>query len=176
MSSGWSRMSLRGMLAVLVMVLSAAACAHQAAIRPFGSGSFTQLLAARADQPFLLVLWSVTCAPCRQEFELLRDLRRAHPEMALVLVSTDDIADRKMAAEVLSRYGLEREESWIFAEGNAAKLRYEIDPAWYGEMPRAYFYDAAHARESVSGSLERAQVESWLGRVTAAPQTKKSWE
>jgi hypothetical protein len=154
----------RAVVATLLVLLSAAACAHQAEFRPFRSGSFTQLVAARPGQPFLLVLWSVTCAPCRQEFELLRDLRQAHPKMALVLVSTDDIGDRKMAAEVLSLYALEHEESWMFAEGNAAKLRYEIDPDWYGEMPRAYFYDADHGREAVSGSLDRARIESWMGK------------
>lgn len=131
-------------------------------IRPFGAGSYAQVLAEHSQKPFLLVLWSVTCVPCREEFEMLRDLRKTSPQMTLVLVSTDDVADRAMAAKMLERYGLGREESWIFADGNAAKLRFEIDPSWYGEMPRSYFYDAAHRREAVSGTLERTQVESWL--------------
>ena len=154
----------RGLALVLLPVLLA--CALPAAnpgLRPFAAGSFPGLVAARADRPFLLVLWSVTCVPCRQEFEMLADLRKSNPGMPLVLVSTDDVADEAVATRILEKYGLEREESWIFA-GDAQRLRYEIDPAWYGEMPRAYFYDASHQREAVSGSLDRARVEAWIRR------------
>lgn len=154
-------MTRRAVLTALLLVLSPVAFAKDE-FRPFYSGSLAQVLTARAGQPFLLVLWSVTCAPCRQEFEMLADLRKAYPKMPLVLIATDDIADRKIAGQIIARYGLGDVESWIFADSNAAKLRYEIDPGWYGEMPRAYFYDAAHAREAVSGSLQREQVESWL--------------
>ena len=93
---------------------------------------------------------------------MLQELRKSHPQLPLVLIATDDIADQAMAGKVLAKYGMETEESWIFADGNPQKLRYEIDPAWYGEMPRAYFYDAAHGREAVSGTVERAKIEAWL--------------
>lgn len=153
--------SLASSLALLLALLALAPAANAAGFRPFASGSFAKLVAARDEKPFLLVLWSVTCVPCRQEFELLAELRKAHPGLPLVLVSTDDIADQAIAAKVLTKYGLQREESWIF-DGEAQRLRYEIDPAWYGEMPRAYFYDAAHRREAVSGSLDRARIEDWI--------------
>ena len=117
-------MTRRAALAALLVVLSPIAFA-KAEFRPFHSGSFEQVLAARTGQPFLLVLWSVTCAPCRQEFEMLSELRKTHPKMPLVLISTDDIADRKIAGQIISRYGLGNVESWIFAdvERHEAALR-----------------------------------------------------
>jgi len=138
-------------------------------LRPFRSGSMAEMLEARRSQPFLLVLWSVTCAPCREEFAMLRDLRAGLPDLPLVLVSTDDIGDAATARNVLAGYGLENAESWIFSDSHAQRLRYEIDPEWYGEMPRSYWYDGAHRREAVSGKLERARVEGWLERAGLAP-------
>lgn len=155
-------MTRRFALASVLLLLATIGSAHEAQFQPFGSGSFRELVAARQGKPFLLILWSITCAPCREEFAMLRELRKSHPKLPLVLVATDDIADQATAGQVLSQYGLELEESWIFADSNAQKLRYEIDPSWYGEMPRAYFYDAAHSREAVSGTVERAKIEAWL--------------
>jgi len=43
------------------------------------------------------------------------------------------------------------------------KLRFYIDPGWYGELPRSYFYDAAQQRSGHSGALTRAQLQDWLG-------------
>lgn len=143
------------------LALAASAARGEPAFRPLRSGSFAGLVSARRGQPFLLALWSITCVPCRDEFELLRELREAHPRMPLVLVSTDDISEAALAARMIERYGMQDEESWIFAD-DPQKLRYEIDPAWYGELPRAYFYDAGHRREAVSGRLERARIEAWL--------------
>ncbi len=131
------------------------------------SGSFAGLVAARGNQPFLLVLWSVTCAPCRDEFSLLRTMQAEHPGLPLVLVSTDDVSDESVAAKALADFGMTGEESWIFAD-DSQKLRYEIDPGWYGELPRAYFYDSSHRREGVSGRLSRKRIEAWLAGTTGS--------
>ena len=89
-------------------------------------------------------------------------MRTRHLHLPLVLISTDDRSDEAMAAMALRDFAMDGEESWIFAD-DAQKLRYEIDPGWYGELPRAYFYDASHHREGVSGSLARERIEAWLG-------------
>ena len=149
-------------LAVLLIAILATSPVCAASPRPFVPGSFEQLLAARRDQPVLVVLWSITCAPCREEFELLAAMRKERPELPLVLISTDDIGDSETATAMLTRYALDDVESWIFADANAQRLRFEIDPQWYGEMPRSYLYDAAHSRQAISGSLKREQLAAWM--------------
>lgn len=151
-------------LALLAVSVLPAVALGDAAFRPFRAGSYTALLEARRGEPLLLVLWSVTCAPCRHEFELLREVQAEHPDLPLVLVSTDDIADSDLAARMLADARLVPPETWIF-DGDPQRLRYEIDPAWYGEMPRAYFYDADHRRQGISGSLAREQIDRWLALV-----------
>lgn len=141
--------------------MAAGAAGAAPAFRPLQAGSFAGLVAARRDQPFLLVLWSITCGPCRDEFALLREVRASYPRLPLVLVSTDDVSEEAMAATLLRDFAMDGHESWIFAD-DAQKLRFEIDPDWYGELPRAYFYDASHRREGVSGSLARQRIEDWI--------------
>jgi hypothetical protein len=53
-------------------------------------------------------------------------------------------------------------ESWIFANDNHQQLRYAVDPRWYGELPRGYFYAADGSRRAHSGGLTRPQIEAWL--------------
>lgn len=151
----------RAALAGILAALAARAQAAAPAFRPLQSGSFDALVAARRNQPFLLILWSITCGPCRDEFALLRDMRARYPGLPLVLISTDDVGDEAMAAKALQDFAMAEEENWIFAD-DAQKLRYEIDPGWYGELPRAYFYDAGHRREGISGALARERIETWI--------------
>jgi hypothetical protein len=100
-------------------------------------------------------------------------VRSKHPALPLVLISTDGIAEADAAAALLARYGFSDVEAWMFADANAQRLRYEIDPAWYGEMPRAYFYPADHRREGVSGALTRERIESWLQGAVIAPRSPR---
>lgn len=161
-------MTIRRLALVLVaLVLPLSAPAHDVELKPLKSGSFAGMLAARQGQPFMLVMWSAACEPCRKQFGLLSDLARAKPRVPLVLISTDDAALGKSAVQALEQYGLEHEDVWIFAEADAAKLRREIDPAWDGKLPRTYLYDASHARQTVSGTLDRGRIDGWTRQVTA---------
>jgi hypothetical protein len=131
--------------------------------RPFKPGSLSEIIGDRQGQPFLLILRSVDCPPCRKELDLLAQTRRAHPELDLVLIATDDITSYAQEVHaILKKHGLGDAESWIFADPNAQRLRYEIDPKWYGELPRGYFYDAAHHRLGVSGALKPEHLSAWL--------------
>jgi hypothetical protein len=128
----------------------------------FVTGSAAALAARRRNEPFLLVLWSVDCAPCLREFGEFAALRHQGRQLPLVLVATDGPGERERVTAVLNRFGLQDVETWLFTDENAAKLRYEIDPAWYGEMPRSYFYGRDGQRKAVSGGLSAAQVTAWL--------------
>lgn len=130
-------------------------------LRSFVPGSAATLAEQRRNGRFLLVLWSVDCAPCLREFEQFQALRRQGRNLPLVLVATDGLAERERVSGTLARFGLQDVETWIFADENAARLRFEIDPGWYGEMPRSYFY-ANGQRQAVSGGLSAPQITAWL--------------
>jgi len=132
-------------------------------IRPFTAQSFTQIKAERDGQAFVLALWSVDCPPCMVELDLLGRTLEQHPEIPLVLVATDAIALRADAEDFLQDYALDDMTSWMFADDYAAPLRFSIDPQWFGELPRSYYFDADHQFEAHSGIMTEAQLRSWLG-------------
>lgn len=109
----------------------------------------------------MVVLWSMECPPCMRELEFLGGIRQQYDDLDFVLVSTDDISIRHDIQKMLGIHGLEGIESWVFAEANTKRLRYQIDRAWYGELPRTYFYDAEHNRTGLSGALTLQHLEAW---------------
>ncbi|MGY6216227.1 TlpA family protein disulfide reductase [Methylolobus aquaticus] len=152
-----------GLVMIPMLVVLAASCVDAcAATREFKPGSLTAIKQEHQGQPFLLKMWSVDCPPCVKDLGMLRDKLKRHRKLNLVLVSVDESSTDQQVAATLHRLGMDHVESWIFAHGDARSLRREIDSQWYGELPRTYFYDAAHARLALTGPLTDAQVDAWL--------------
>lgn len=151
-----------GFAAILWATLLAYAADAAAASRPFKAGSYDAILAAHKERPFVLVFWSVDCAPCVKELDILKNALEKHPAMSLVLVSTDEASLRSRVDEILVRHGLDRIESWMFGDESSRRLRGEVDESWFGELPRSYFYDARHRRVPLSGGITNEHLEAWV--------------
>lgn len=156
-------------LALLLAAGSGNVAAAAQEPQPFVRGSQQHIVSSLAGQPFVLALWSLDCVYCRHDLALLGRLKKAHPQLRLVLVATDPPARRAEIAPTLAALDLGAEASWIFADGFTERLYYEIDPQWYGELPRTYFYEADGARTGISGKLEESAVEEWIRAVQPAP-------
>ncbi|MBP9713078.1 MAG: redoxin domain-containing protein [Sterolibacterium sp.] len=146
---------------LLWLVCSLAQADADAAVQPFVSGSLARLSAARAGHPFILTFWSIDCTHCPKELKTLAELKRQHPQVDIVLVSTDLAAPIAPLADFAAQQGLAGVEQWVFAEAQEEKLRHEIDRRWWGELPRTYFFDARHRMEGVSGLLPLGQLQRW---------------
>lgn len=83
----------------------------------------------------------------------------------MIMLATDDVSATSQIQQLLEKNQLSGIDNWVFAEENAQKLRFEIDPKWYGEMPRTYFLDAAHQRTGISGVLSKEEYESLLTKI-----------
>lgn len=132
------------------------------AIQPFVADSMQAIRSAQRGRPFVLVLWSVSCVPCREELPHWADWQRRYPDLAIVLVATDPPADTPLVRRALARQADAPAASWAFADDYVERLRWSIDPAWYGEVPRTYLFDATHRATGRSGRLDAAAVERWL--------------
>lgn len=84
---------------------------------------------------------------------LISTLNKQYPELNLIMLSVDDNSVRDEINEILSKHQLKNLDNWVFAEDNSAKLRFEIDSSWYGELPRTYFFDKNHQRTGLSGVI-----------------------
>lgn len=147
---------------ILSLLMPFAAGATDDEPRAFVQGSFAEIVAAKTGKPFIVSLWSVDCPPCIRELKLWSELRADFPEMVLVMISTDGVDARADINALLHETGNAQPESWVFADEYEERLRFEIDPQWYGELPRTLFFDRDHNRHSVSGLLKREQIEQWL--------------
>ncbi|MGK0297345.1 MAG: hypothetical protein ACI9XC_000948 [Gammaproteobacteria bacterium] len=150
---------LHRMLISLMYVLSLSAHADHVG---FLTDSLDQIESQYAGEPFLLVIWEINCFPCHEELETLGMLKQSHPDLNLVLVGTDNIGKQQEIDAILSKHSLTEVDSWLFADPNIERLRYSIDPEWFGELPRNYFYDANSSRIGLSGKLTRDILLQWL--------------
>ena len=129
---------------------------------PFKTDSYNKLLTDNGDA-FLMVMWSLDCPPCIKELKLLGMLYKNNPDLNLVLVSTDSPSRNVEINDLLKESGLADSNSWVFSDESSQKLRYSIDPRWYGELPRSYFHSkGGEHRSSVSGLLKTVEILTWL--------------
>jgi len=122
-------------------------------------GSYQTIVDQQAGHPLVVVFWSITCASCLKEMATIKEIHQERPNLPIVMISTDDISEAPLVLATLKDNGLSDLDSWVFAESNAQRLRYEIDSKWYGEIPRLYFLDADHNRRGISGKISKAD---WL--------------
>lgn len=147
------------------MPLFQSAQAEQSDLKPFVSGSYQQILANHANQPLMIVMWSIDCPSCLKDMALISSIHKNKPDLKIIMLATDDLSASDQIQQILTKNQLSDLDNWVFADENTQKLRFEIDPKWYGEIPRTYFFNAAHQREGVSGVLTSEDYQNRLDRL-----------
>lgn len=131
----------------------------------FTSGSYQQILAANANQPFMLVVWSINCPSCLKDMELLSNIHKNRPDLKMIMLAADEPGSTEQIQQILKKHQLTDIENWAYADDNTQKLQFEIDPKWYGELPRTYFFDKAHQRTGVSGVLSKEDYDAMFAKI-----------
>ena len=149
-------------LCLTILSLAPAPTLAAQEIKPFVRGSYQQIVSARQGKPFIINLWSLSCGYCKVELSMLKELVRKYPQLDLVVISTDTFEEIEPVSATLETFSLGRAETWLFADSNIDRLRFEIDKRWYGELPRTYFFGADGKINAFSGKLEQKDVEQWI--------------
>jgi thiol-disulfide isomerase/thioredoxin len=158
---------------LLAITLSLAATARSAhadnapPMRAFDVRSFDDIRKANAGKAFVLAFWSIHCAPCIEDMSDWRALKQQYPSVPIVLVTTDPPAQHAAAARLLAKYRPGPVETWGFADDFGERVRFAVDRTWRGELPRTYFFDAAHHEEIVSGRIDVVSTQAWFARQAA---------
>jgi thiol-disulfide isomerase/thioredoxin len=150
----------------------AASAAPARELRPFRAESVDAIRRAHAGKPFVLAFWSIHCEPCRDEMAVWRSVRQRYPHLPILLVSTDTAGERATVRAFLSRYDPGPVETWTFDDEFTERVRFAVDRAWRGELPRTYLYDAAHRAEARSGKLDERWLQAWLAREAAGRERR----
>ncbi len=131
-------------------------------LKRFTTGSYQAILQHYQDRPFVLVLWSLDCPPCHEELAMLADFRKQRPHFNLLLISIDGVEAEAEVEDRLYHLGLLSVENWIFTEPVSPRLLNQIDPSWYGVVPRSYLFDVDHRRQTITGLLSLETLQDWL--------------
>jgi thiol-disulfide isomerase/thioredoxin len=143
-------------------LLSAPAAEAPRDLKPFTRGSWQDILRSHAGRPTLVHFWGVTCGPCKVELPLLGGFMRDHSGIDVVTISADLVPDLPGATRsMLEKSGLGSAENWIFSDGFVERLRFEIDPAWQGDIPRTLLISPDGTIATIEGSAEMKDLEKW---------------
>lgn len=153
-AAGFTGFLLAGFLATLA--------AEPAKLKPFERGSWQKLLRSHAGRPTLVHFWGVTCGPCKVELPELGEFMKQHPSVDIVTIDADLVPNSDAAAaSMLKDAGLISAENWMFRDGFAERLRYEIDPAWQGDIPRTILVSGNGNVATIEGVTEPAALRKW---------------
>lgn len=152
-------------LSLLLLLLISFNAPSQAEPSAFTSGSYRQILTSNANQPFMLVIWSINCSSCLKDMELLNTIHKSRPELKMIMLAADEPSATDQIQQILERNQLSGIENWAYADENTQKLQFEIDPKWYGELPRTYFFDKTHQRTGVSGVLSKEDYDAMFIKI-----------
>ena len=116
------------------------------------------------NQPLIISFWSIDCPYCIDDLKKLGKALSKNKNVKLITVCVDGKESAKKAERILNLAHLPEHERYQYAEVDEDKLRYSIDPTWYGELPRTYFYDTAHQVTPLSGKISNSFLDAWLNK------------
>jgi len=116
------------------------------------------------NQPLIISFWSIDCPYCIDDLKKLGKALSKNTNVKLITVCIDAKESPKKAKRILDQVRLPEHEHYQYAEVDEDKLRYSFDPTWYGELPRTYFYDAAHQVTPLSGKIPNSFLDAWLNK------------
>lgn len=147
-------------LALLLITSTASALELQS----FGPGSMNEIRASAEQRIHIVSFWSVDCSACYKEMDLWHALSQQYPQLKITVISTDPPEYRDEVMQVIREKKLSHLQHWQFDHSSAQRLRYEIDPQWYGELPRTYLYQANGESIAASGLLDEKVLRQWLAQ------------
>jgi thiol-disulfide isomerase/thioredoxin len=159
---------LAGILSLGILIASASALGAPPILKPFERGSWQRVLKDHAGRPTLVHFWGVTCGPCKVELPVLGQFAKEHPEIDVVTISADLVPNLPVATQsMLDKAGLSSTENFIFSDGFVERLRFEVDPAWQGDIPRTILIARDGTITTIEGSAEVADLEKWSAQQLA---------
>ena len=129
----------------------------------FNKVLFEQVKQDNITQKWLVLLWSVDCPPCMKELALVQKLQQKQKNLAVVMINTDtEESSEQERSDIIKHFNLVNLKKFHFTEGQEAQQRYQVDPQWFGELPRSYFIDEQGKFHGKSGLIAEELLTQWL--------------
>ncbi|MBP7667561.1 MAG: hypothetical protein KA774_11980 [Burkholderiaceae bacterium] len=161
-----SRLDVRGRLrSVLSLLLASVALAVQAAppraVEAFDSSTWPALQ-GELKQPAAVVFTTTDCAHCPAVIQgLARTLQQRHLPAGLVVVVMD-LAPGENDAALLADLHYRPADRLLAFDGQAAALRYGVNPQWRGVTPYVALLAPKAQTLAVTGPPSAADLDTWV--------------
>jgi hypothetical protein len=150
------------MVMVLLFPIRVAAQGEQELLE-FTRGSFREILQSVKGQPAIIHFWGATCGPCLVELPQWGEFLAGRPGAHIFMIHAEALPrNPRLLPEIIRRSGLIRARNWAFGDESSERLRFEIDPAWQGELPATMFVAANGTRHLAIGPAGFEAIRRWL--------------
>lgn len=131
-------------------------------LQPFEPASLQQIVQQHKGKPFVLFIWSLDCTYCQTSLDVMAEVRRSNKDLKIVTLSTDSAADPQVVPLMEKRLAelKMQDNAWAFGSASPDKLKYAIDPKWFGEKPRSYWFNSRGERIAYSGMLTPEKIKA----------------
>lgn len=141
--------------------------ANEVEIRPFIKGSFHKIINENKDQPLIMTFWSENCAFCMKELAVFGKLLSKKQKVKLISITTDPFLDTDKIQKILSSKNLSQAEKWVFADDFVARLYFDVERSWTGNIPLTLLINQDNKISKHFGIIKERELESWLETQTA---------
>jgi thiol-disulfide isomerase/thioredoxin len=159
------------LLVACILFAQTAPSAEVGTIRTFDRDSFAQIRSSHAHKPLVVHIWGLTCGPCLVELPKWGQMRKAYPDMNLVLIQADEGSADAVEAAV-EHAGLQGVENWSTRSEIDEFERASIDASWVGDMPRTLLISADGEVTTLKGVVDPGVIMHWLA---ASKQASRSF-
>ena len=128
------------LLSALFLSFSGSALADTSSLKPYQAGDWKAITKVNNGEPLAIHFWGVTCPACIKEMPLWGQFLKSNPNAKVVFIQVDDVSTDNML-KMLNKAGLEKANNYYVVAPFDERLRYEIDPKWYGETPTTIVID-----------------------------------
>lgn len=157
------RSALTGLLATVAL---AAQAAPPRAVEPF-DGNTWPALQAQTSRPAAVVFTTTDCAHCPAVIQgLARTLQQRHLPARLMVVVMDQAPGENDAALLADAHYRVADQLLAF-DGQAAALRYGVNPQWRGVTPYVALLAPKAPARTVTGPPSQSDLDAWVRSFTA---------
>jgi hypothetical protein len=145
-----------------LMCLSICRIAGAAGLQSYNANEWDALRHAHAARPWVVHLWGMSCAPCRQELPAWSRYLHEHPGTQVTFIEVEQAAPPEVES-VLAQAGLAGSDQWLSADGLDAAQRFAIDRHWGGETPFTLLISPDGKVQTITGTMDFGRLVSWAG-------------
>jgi hypothetical protein len=157
----FERIAQRLMCAALACMAIAPALAAPGSVEPFDAGTW-KALQAGVGQPTAVVFTTTDCGHCPAVIDSLATRLKAAKGRAQLAVVVMDVPPGENDEALKTNAHYRRADRLLAFAGQAAALRYGVDPRWPGVTPYVVLLRPKTPAKAIIGPPAAADVSAWL--------------